>query len=130
MKVAIVAISLVLLASKSFAGAEVTDPPPSASVSPPLSSSSDDDGAALFVGLTWTFGNKAPGTNAAGLSVKLLSTTEDEEPAATAGITYHFDGTWGCDVGLGYNFDSPLTTTLTYDFCKRGPQIGLGGRVN
>jgi hypothetical protein len=42
------------------------------------------------------------------------------------GVTYNFDGTFGCDLGLGYNM-SGATLTASYDFCKQGPQLSLGG---
>lgn len=60
------------------------------------------------------------------MTLKLLSTNKRDAPAAAAGVTYNFDGTFGCDLGLGYNA-SDATLTFGYDFCKRGVQIGLGG---
>ncbi len=99
-----------------------------AGITPPPSPSSDDD-PALFLGLTWTLGDNGSGNSTAGLSLKVISTNEDDEAAAAAGVTYNFDGTFGCDLGLAYNADD-LTGTITYDFCQRGPQFGLGGRVS
>jgi len=79
----------------------------------------------LFLGLTWTFGGAQPAMNNAGISLKILSTNKREALAAAAGVTYNFDGTFGCDIGAGYNFDE-VTLTGGWDFCKGAPQMGLG----
>lgn len=77
----------------------------------------------LFAGLTWTFGGSTGGTP--GVTLKGLSTNEPEVAAFAAGVTYNFDGTFGCDAGLAYSKED-VTATLTYDFCLRGPQVGIG----
>ena len=113
----ILAVALICVSTTAGAG-ELPAPPPS----------SDDD-PALFLGLTWTLGNNASGDNKGGVTLKILSTNEEDEAAAAAGVTYNFDGTFGCDLGLAYNAED-VTGTITYDFCQRGPQFGLGGRGN
>jgi hypothetical protein len=79
----------------------------------------------LFLGFGWTFGGSDIGAGTPGLTLKLLSTNKRNAPAAAAGVTYNFDGTFGCDLGLGYN-TSDATLTFGYDICKRGVQFGLG----
>lgn len=78
-------------------------------------------GPSLFAGFAWTFG----GSNGAGVTVKALSTNEPDTAGLAAGVTYYFDGTWGCDAGASYN-KSDLAITLTYDFCVNGVQFGAG----
>ncbi|SOC21290.1 hypothetical protein [Rhodobacter maris] len=78
-----------------------------------------------FLGLTWTFGS-AHAPRSPGISLKVLSTNKRDFAALAAGMTYNFDNTWGCDVGLAYNF-SDTTMTGSWDICKRAPQIGVGG---
>ena len=85
----------------------------------------------LFLGLSWTFGGAGIGGASGiggtpGLTLKLLSTNKRDAAAAAVGVTYNFDGTFGCDLGLGYN-TSDASMTLGYDFCKRGVQFGVGG---
>lgn len=78
--------------------------------------------ASLFAGLTWTF----TGTGGTpGVTLKALSTNEPDVAGFAAGVTYNFDGSFGCDAGLAYN-TADMTATLTYDFCLRGPQFGIG----
>ncbi len=112
----LIAVGSICLSTAAYAGA----PPPPAS--------SDDD-PALFLGLTWTLGNNASGDSTGGVSLKVLSTDEEDKGALAAGVTYNFDGTIGCDLGLAYNAED-ITGTVSYDFCKQGPQFGLGGRTN
>lgn len=76
----------------------------------------------FFVGLAWTFGNDG-GT--AGVTVKYLSTNHPDKIALGGGLTYNFNGTFGCDVGAGYSTDG-FSGVLSYDFCQAGPQISLG----
>jgi hypothetical protein len=80
----------------------------------------------LFLGLSWTLGGSGSGGGTPGLTLKILSTNKRDAVAAAAGVTYNFDGTFGCDAGLGYN-TSGASMTVGYDFCKRGLQFGLGG---
>jgi len=115
----LLAIGLICLSTSVGAGTPAP-PPPAAST---------DDDPALFLGLTWTLGNDEGGNGTGGMSLEVLSTNEDDEGALGAGVTYNFDGTFGCDVGLAYNADE-VTGTVGYDFCKRGVQFGLGGRGN
>jgi hypothetical protein len=93
---------------------------------PPITSTTTvKNNASLFLGFGWTFGGSNIGAGTPGLTLKLLSTNKRNAPAATAGVTFNFDGTFGCDLGLGYN-TSDATLTFGYDICKRGVQFGLG----
>ncbi|MGQ0565860.1 MAG: hypothetical protein ACT4OK_12415 [Gemmobacter sp.] len=99
---------------------------------PPPTTSSTNNDPSLFLGLAWTFGGEGLASSpssaggSAGLTLKLLSTNERNAGAFAGGVTYNFDGTWGCDLGLAYNADD-ATVTFGYDICKRGLQVGLGG---
>jgi len=79
----------------------------------------------VFLGFAWTFGNGGA-ESSPGLTVKILSTNKRDAAAAAAGVTYNFDGTFGCDIGAAYNSGGGAVT-LSWDFCRRGPQIGIGG---
>lgn len=79
----------------------------------------------VFLGLAWTFGNGGA-ESSPGVTLKVLSTNRRDAGAVAAGLTYNFDGTFGCDIGAAYNSKGGAVT-LTWDFCRRGPQIGLGG---
>jgi len=103
-------------ATESFAGGEPLSPTTTTTV---------ENNASLFLGFGWTFGGSNIAAGTPGVSVKLLSTNERNAPAAAAGVTYNFDGTFGCDLGLGYNM-SDATLTFGYDICQRGVQFGLG----
>jgi hypothetical protein len=70
----------------------------------------------LFLGLSWTFG----------VTLKVLSTNQRNAGAFAAGVTYNFDNTFGCDVGVAYNGSGIETLSLGYDLCKRAPQISVG----
>lgn len=105
-------VAFLVSASSASAGGIVTPPPSSGDPS-------------LFLGLTWTFAGSGSAGGTAGVSLKVLSTNERDAPALAAGVTYNFNGSFGCDVGLAYN--SSVTLTLGYDFCQRGLQMGLGG---
>lgn len=83
-------------------------------------------GASAFLGLTFTFG---PNGGQPGATLKFLSSNEPNKVAAAAGVTYNFDGTFGCDVGLGY-VNNDVAGTVGYDFCLGGVQVGLGGLTN
>ncbi len=39
----------------------------------------------------------------AGITLKILSTNERNAGALAAGVTYNFNGTFGCDIGLAWN---------------------------
>lgn len=82
-----------------------------------------DYNPSVFAGFTWSFNGTTGGTP--GISLKVLSTNQPDVAAAAAGVTYNFDGSFGCDAGLGFN-NGDLSATLTYDFCLRGFQFGLG----
>lgn len=101
-------------ATAAFAGDDI--PPPVTTV---------NNEASLFLGFAWTFGAPNSSGGTPGLTLKVLSTNERNAPALAAGVTYNFDGSFGCDVGVGYNM-TDATVTAGYDFCKHGPQIGLG----
>lgn len=79
-------------------------------------------GASAFVGLTWTFG---PNGGMAGATAKFVSTNEPDKLAAAAGVTYYFDGSFGCDVGAAFT-SNDVTLTAGYDLCLGGMQVGLG----
>jgi hypothetical protein len=82
----------------------------------------------LFLGLSWTFSEGLSNLSGTpGISLKVLSTDRRNSGAAAAGVTYNFDGTIGCDLGLGYNSAGSMSLTLGYDICKRAPQFGIGG---
>lgn len=124
MKCLSLAAPLVLAASILSAG----ETPP-----PPASSSVDND-PSLFLGLTWTFGGSSAASSAAsassaggtaGITLKILSTNERNAGALAAGVTYNFNGTFGCDIGVAWN-DNDATLTLGYDLCQSGVQMGLG----
>jgi len=106
---------LIASATTSFAGSPVT-----------TTTTSIKNDPSLFLGLSWTLGGSGSGGGTPGLTLKVLSTNKRDAVAAAAGVTYNFDGTFGCDAGLGYNM-SDVSMTLGYDFCKRGVQFGLGG---
>lgn len=99
------------IGSASFAG------------SPPVFETRDVYDPTFFAGVTWTFGGGTPGK--AGVTLKYLSTNEPNVAAAAAGITYNFDNTIGCDLGVGYGIEE-VTLTATYDLCQRAPQMSIG----
>ena len=76
----------------------------------------------LFLGLSYTFGGAGP---TPGVTLKLLSTNEPDTGVVGAGLTYNFNGTFGCDLGLGYN-GSDASVIASYDFCSGGAQISIG----
>lgn len=109
------AAALVLVGSIAHAG-EPLPPAPS-----------EDSDPTLFLGLSWTFGS---GGGKPGATAKIISSDEIDKGALAAGVTYNFDGTWGCDLGVAYNEGNKATATLTYDFCQQGAQVGIGGNLS
>lgn len=107
---------LLASATTSFAGESLPPAPTTTTVK---------NNASLFLGFGWTFGGSGIGGGTPGLTLKLLSTNKRNAAALAAGVTYNFDGTIGCDLGVGYNSRGP-SMTFGYDFCKRGVQFGLG----
>lgn len=95
-------------------------------VGAPTTTTSVKNEASLFLGFAWTFGGNDNRDGSPGVSLKVLSTNERNAPALAAGVTYNFDGSLGCDIGVGYN-TTDVTLTFGYDFCRRGAQVGLGG---
>jgi hypothetical protein len=96
---------------------------------PPQTTTSIENDPSLFFGLSWTLSGQNVGGGTPGVTLKVLSTNERDAPAAVAGVTYNFDRTFGCDLGLGYN-TSDATLTVGYDFCKSGMQFSLGATQN
>ena len=115
-------ISAVSIAA-TVAHAGAIGPPPTV---PPVSTVVIDPDPSLFLGLTWTFGARKNTDGKPGITLKILSTNEKDKAAAIAGVTWNFDGSWGCDVGVAYNDDS-LTVGFSYDICQRNPQFAIGG---
>ena len=114
MKSIILAVPFLFVASFAFAGKD-------------LVITTTETNPALFLGLSWTF---APGASSeggsSGVTLKILSTNERNAGAFTAGVTYNFDSTIGCDLGVAYNGSASAGLTLSYDLCKRAPQISVG----
>lgn len=116
MKSTLAALPLILAASMALAGA-----------SPVTTTTTTKTDPTLFLGLSWTFSPGVSSTGGmAGVTLKLLSTNKRNSGAVAAGVTYNFDGSFGCDLGLGYNSAGSATLTLGYDICKHAPQFGLG----
>ena len=115
MKSVILAVPFLFVASLAYAG------------TPALPTTTTETNPALFLGLSWTF---APGASSeggsSGVTLKILSTNERNAGALTAGVTYNFDSTIGCDLGVAYNGSASESLTLSYDLCKRAPQISVG----
>jgi len=79
--------------------------------------------AGVMFGLAYTFGDKG----GAGLTVKLVSTREEDKWAAVAGFTWYPQKKtkpFGVDVGVGYVFRDAVLT-VGWDFLH-SPQIGVG----
>lgn len=118
MKSLSLALPLVLVASLAQSG-EVMPPSPTTIV---------DNDPSLFLGLAWSFGGSGAASSAggtAGITLKVLSSNERDAAAIGAGVTYNFDGSFGCDISLAWN-DQDLTLTAGYDLCRKGLQMGLG----
>lgn len=82
----------------------------------------------FFAGFVWTFGNDAGSagpSNNLGFGIKYLSTNEPDTLAGAIGLTYYFDGSFGCDIGAAFN-NAGGSLALTYDFCRNQPQLSLG----
>ena len=112
-------LAAVVAASPNFAFAGDSDPSP-------YSYSYDPT---FFLGLVWAFGGPesgSVGSNGLGIGLKYLSTNEPDTLAAGVGVTYYFDGTFGCDIGGAVNHGRG-SFSFGYDICRRAPQIGLGG---
>lgn len=83
----------------------------------------------FFLGFTWAFGNdgsSAAPSNNLGFGIKYLSTNQPDTLAGAIGLTYYFDGSFGCDIGAALNHGAG-SLALTYDFCRNQPQLSLGG---
>ena len=114
MKSVILAVPLLFVASFAFAGKDIVI-------------TTTETNPALFLGLSWTFAQGASsGGGSSGVTLKILSTNERNAGAFTAGVTYNFDSTIGCDLGVAYNGSASAGLTLSYDLCKRAPQISVG----
>ena len=116
MKSVILAVPFLFVASLAYAGL------------PPLpTTTTTETNPALFLGLSWTFAPAASSEGgSSGVTLKILSTNERKAGALTAGVTYNFDSTIGCDLGVAYNGSASESLTLSYDLCKRAPQISVG----
>lgn len=116
MKKILAAAAFTIVAGATHAGD--IEPPPSSDMYDPT----------FFVGFTWTFGNgfgSASPSNNLGFGIKYLSTNEPDTLAGAIGLTYYFDGSFGCDIGGALNHGHG-SLALTYDFCRNQPQLSLG----
>jgi hypothetical protein len=118
MKCVALVLPLVLAASLAQAGGGP----------PPMTTTTVDNDPTLFLGLAWTFGSGGGGSagGTAGITLKALTTNERNAPALGAGVTYNFNGSFGCDISLAWN-DDDVTLTAGYDLCQKGLQMGIGG---
>ncbi len=115
MKSTLLALPLIVAASLAQAG------------TPTTTTTTTKTDPTLFLGLSWTFGPGVSSTGGTpGVTLKLLSTNKRNAAAFAAGVTYNFDGSIGCDLGLGYNSSGSASLTLGYDICKHSAQFGLG----
>lgn len=77
-----------------------------------------DPGA--FFGVTYNFGGGI------GLSLKVLSTNEEDQGAASLGVSYYpLTQDFGIDLGGAY-LDKDVTTTASWDILNNQPQLGIG----
>ena len=114
MKSVILAVPFLFVANLAFAGKDFVI-------------TTTETNPALFLGLSWTFAQGASSeSGSSGVTLKILSTNERNAGAFTAGVTYNFDSTIGCDLGVAYNGSASAGLTLSYDLCKRAPQISVG----
>ena len=114
MKSTILAIPLVFAAGLAFAGRQVT-------------TTTTETDPTLFLGLSWTFSQGISTVGgSSGVTLKVLSTNARNAGALEAGVTYNFDETIGCDLGVAYNGSASQTLTVGYDLCKRAPQMSVG----
>lgn len=117
MKTIMFAVPLVFFAGQAFAGNIA-----------PITETITETNPTLFLGLSWTLNNGASiAGGGAGVTLKVLSTNKRNAGALSAGVTYNFDSTIGCDAGVAYNGNASETLTFGYDFCKRAPQFSVGG---
>lgn len=85
----------------------------------------------FFAGLTWSIGNGAGSAGSAGslpavgFTLKYLSTNEPGTLAASVGISYFLDGSFGCDAGFGLN-EGGASIGIAYDFCRSTPTFSFG----
>ncbi len=115
MKSVVLAIPLVFAAGLAFAGTSV------------VTTTTTKTDPTLFLGLSWTLGQGASSAGgSSGITLKLLSTNKRNSGALAAGVTYNFDSTFGCDLGLAYSGSGMETVTFGYDICKRAPQMSIG----
>lgn len=94
----------------------------------PMTTTTDYD-PTFFAGFTWSIGgavSAASGSNPFGFSLRYLSTNEPDKLAGAIGVTYFFDGTFGCDIGGGLN-NGGGSLVFAYDFCRNAPVISIGG---
>ncbi|MEE2946437.1 MAG: hypothetical protein VX444_14810 [Pseudomonadota bacterium] len=94
----------------------------------PMMTTTDYD-PTFFAGFTWSIGgavSAASGSNPFGFSLRYLSTNEPDKLAGAIGVTYFFDGTFGCDIGGGLN-NGGGSLVFAYDFCRNAPVISIGG---
>lgn len=117
-----ISIAMLTAAATMAHAGSITLPP----VTPMAPMTFDDPEPSLFLGLTWTFGNGGASEGDAGITLKVLSSNEKDKVAGIAGVTWNFDGSFGCDVGIAYVF-SPAVLGGSYDFCKQGFQLSVGG---
>lgn len=82
----------------------------------------------FFAGLTWSLGSGAGSAGslpAVGFTLKYLSTNEPGTLAASVGVSYFLDGSFGCDAGVGLN-EGGASIGLSYDFCRLTPTFSFG----
>lgn len=116
MKKIILAASFAVAAGAAHAG----DGPPPAST--------EVYDPTFFIGFTWAIGNgggSGETSSNLGFGIKYLSTNEPDTLAGAVGLTYYFDGTFGCDIGAAFN-QGQGSLALTYDFCRNQPQLSIG----
>lgn len=76
----------------------------------------------VMLGISHNFGGST------GITLKLLSTREQDRAALAAGVSYFpwaSGRRWGLDTGLGYTFRDGAVT-LGYDWLNSQVQLGLG----
>ena len=76
----------------------------------------------VFFGISYAFGGGGPG-----VSLKVLSSDEEDKAVIGAGVSYYplAASHFGADVGVGYNFDN-AGVMVGYDFLQSGVQVGAG----
>jgi hypothetical protein len=79
----------------------------------------------VFVGITYNIGASSTGF---GVSVKGMTTNEEDAGAVVLGATYYpfaKENKFGVDVGAGYLFQNGAVT-LSWDILCKKPQVGVG----